>query len=41
MHIYEIQKDGTDEPARKAAAEMQTQRTDFWTRVGKKWERVR
>ena len=29
MHIYGIQKDGTDEPICKAAVEMQTQRTDL------------
>ena len=27
-HIYAIYKDGTDEPIRRAAVEMQTQRTD-------------
>ena len=37
-HIYEIQKDGTDEPICRAAMEMQTQRTDFWTQQRK--ERV-
>ena len=30
-HIYGIQKDGTDEPIHRAAVEMQTQRTEFWT----------
>ena len=30
MHIYGIQKDGTDEPNCRAAVEMQTQRTDLW-----------
>ena len=32
MHIYGIQKDGTDEPICRAAVETQTQRTDLWTR---------
>ena len=35
MHIYEIQKDGTDEPIYRAAMEMQTQRTDMQTQQGK------
>ena len=34
MHIYEIQKDSTDDPTHKAAEETWTQRTDFWTQ----WE---
>ena len=37
-HIYEIQKDGTDEPICRAAMETQTQTTDLWTQWGK--ERV-
>ena len=37
-HIYGIQKDDTDEPIFRAAVEIQTQRTDFWTQLGK--ERV-
>ena len=40
-HIYGIQKDGANEPVCRAAVEMQTQRTDLWTRVAKKRERVR
>ena len=31
MHIYGIQKDGTDEIICRAAMEIQTQRTDLWT----------
>ena len=31
MHIYRIQKDGTDEFIFKAAMEKRTQRTDVWT----------
>ena len=34
MHIYGIQKDGTDESVHRAAMETQTQRTDLQTRVG-------
>ena len=34
MHIYGIQKDGTDEFIFKAAVEKQTQRTDLWTWEG-------
>ena len=30
MHIYGIQKDGTDEFVCRGAVEMQTQRTDLW-----------
>ena len=41
IHIYGIQKDGTDKSMCRAAMEMQTQRTDLWTRVGEKRERVR
>ena len=33
-HIYEIQKDGIDEPICRAAMEMKTQRTYFWTQEG-------
>ena len=35
IHIYGIQKDATDEPICRAAMEMQTQRTDFWTQCMK------
>ena len=38
MHIYEIQKHGTDEPICRAGIEMQMQRMDLWTQQGK--ERV-
>ena len=38
MHIYEIQKNGIDEPIYKDGMEMQTQRMDLWTQLGK--ERV-
>ena len=34
-HIYEIYKDGIDEPVCRAAMETQTQRTDFWTQGAK------
>ena len=34
MHVYEVQKDGTDEPVCRAAMQAQTQRTDFGHRVG-------
>ena len=34
--MYGIKKDGTDEPIYMAAVEMQTQRTDFWTQLGRK-----
>ena len=37
-HKYGIQKDGTDESICRAAMEMQTQRTDMWTRWGKERE---
>ena len=30
-HIYEIQKDGPNEPICRAAMEKQTQKTDLWT----------
>ena len=30
MHIYGIQKDGTDEPICRTAMDTQTQRTDLW-----------
>ena len=33
LHIYGIQKDGTDEIICKAAMEKQTQRTDLWTQM--------
>ena len=35
MHIHGIQKDGTNEPIYRAAIEMQTQKTDFWTQWGR------
>ena len=42
MHIYGIQKDGTDELICRSAMEKQTQRTDLWTWVGAgRQERVR
>ena len=31
IHIYGIQKNGTDEPICREGIEMQTQRTDLWT----------
>ena len=31
MHVYGIQKDGTDEPICRAAMEKQTQKIDLWT----------
>ena len=31
MHIYEIQKNSTDERSCRAAMEKQTQKTDLWT----------
>ena len=34
MHIYEIQKNGTEELICRAAMEKQTEKTDLWT-----WER--
>ena len=34
MHIYGIQKNGTDEPICRTAMEMQKQRTELWTRGG-------
>jgi len=34
MHMYEIKKDGTDEPIHRAAVEMQ--RTGFWIQLGRK-----
>ena len=37
-HIYGTQKDGTDKSICRAAVDMQTQRADLWTQVGK--ERV-
>ena len=44
MHINGIQKDGTYEPIYRAAIEMQTQRTYFWTQSGREkvglYERV-
>ena len=39
--IYGIYKDGTDKPVGRDAMDPQTQRTDVWTRVGKKREGVR
>ena len=37
-HVYEIQKNGIDEPICRAGAEMHKQRIDFWTQWGE--ERV-
>ena len=34
MHIYEIQKNGTEEFIYRAAVEKQTWRTDLWTWEG-------
>ena len=39
--IYRNQKDGTAECVHRTAVEMQTQRTDLWTRVGEKREKAR
>ena len=36
MHIYEIQKTGTDEPIQKGIIETQIQRMNLWTHWGKK-----
>ena len=42
LHIYGIQKDGTDEFIFRSAVEKQTQRIDLWTSVGVgRKERVR
>ena len=41
MHMYGIQKDGTDEFICRAAMEKQTQRTDLWTWGGAGEEKVR
>ena len=38
MHIYGVQKNGTDEPICRAEIKMQTYRTDLWIEWGK--ERV-
>ena len=35
MHIYGIEKKGTDEPICMVAIGTQTQRTDLWTQWGK------
>ena len=40
MHIYGLQKAGTDVPISKAAMETQTLTTDLWTRLGRQ-KRVR
>ena len=40
MHIYGIQKDGTDEDIYRATMEIQTQRADLWTWCGGWKERV-
>ena len=37
-HIYEIQKNGTDELIRRAVVETQTLKTDLWTQQGKERE---
>ena len=34
IHIYGIQKNGTDGPIGRAGTETQTQRTDLWTPEG-------
>ena len=38
MHIYGIQKDGTDEPNCRAAMETQTEKTGLQTQKGKEVE---
>ena len=40
MHIYGIQKDGTDEPICRAAMERQTTRSGLWTQRGEEGEGV-
>ena len=35
MHIYRIQKNGTDEPMCREGIETWTQRKDLWTQQGK------
>ena len=41
IHIYGIQKDGTDKSMCRAAMETETGRTDLWTGVGEKRKWVR
>ena len=41
VYLYEIWKDGTDESVHRAVVEMQTYRTNLWTGVWKKMEKVR
>ena len=41
MHIYGIQKDGTDEATFRAAMEMQTQRIDLRGGGGRGWDKWR
>ena len=41
IHIYGIQKDGTEGTTCRTAMEMQTQRVDLWTQAGGRKERVR
>ena len=36
LHIYGIQKDGTDETICRAAMEIQTKSTDLWTQWGRR-----
>ena len=35
MHIYGIQKDGTDEPIFRTTMDTQTERADLWTQGGR------
>ena len=41
MHIYGIQKDGTDKPTFRAEMEIQTQRTDLWGGAERGWDKWR
>ena len=42
MHMYGIQKNGTDDYINRAAIEKQTQRTDFGHSEGRrKWDKLR
>ena len=38
MHIYGIEKNGTDEPICREGMEMQMQRMDLWTQQGRQWD---
>ena len=38
MHIYAIEKNGTDEPIFREGMEMQMQRMDLWTQQGRQWD---